>query len=121
MMVKGNIYKFYGSFERGEILVGTFDSFDKTTGFLVFNNVVLKRDCEKKVNSLSSDAKRKIAEYLNGGEATNCVGKFGAEAEKQLMNWFEGGELPKGIILHHCAMYGTINSIIPMKNYFEEV
>lgn len=118
MMFKGDVYKFSGSFEHGEILVGTFDCFDKTTGFLVFNNVVLKRDCEKKA---SSDAKRKIAEYLNGGNATNCIGKFGAEAEKQLMNWFEGGELPKGIILHNCAMYSTINSIIPMKNYFEEI
>lgn len=118
-MKKGNIYKFHGNFERGNVVVGVFDGIDKETGFLKFKNIV-----EKGMTVYGCyDAKKAVAQELNGGIDTNCIGAHGAEAEEIIKNWFDGGEIPHAVLLHSEAMYNinSINSIVPMMNYFTEV
>ena len=118
-MYKGSVYKFYGNFDFGNVIVGVFDGIDKETGFLKFKNIVKK---EMTVHGCY-DTRRAVAMELNDGIETNCIGAHGAEAEEIVKNWFNGGEVPHAVVLHTEALYNiaSINAIIPMASYFKEV
>lgn len=116
-MKKGNIYKFHGNFERGNVVVGVFDGTDKETGFLKFKNIV-----KKEMTAYGYDLKRAVVIELNNGIDTNCIGAHDNDADAIIENWFNGGEVPHSVVLHTEALYNiaSINSIIPMTSYFKE-
>ena len=116
-MKKGNIYKFYGSFESGHVVVGVFDGIDKETGFLRFKNIV-----KKEMTTDYYGSRRAVAIELNDGIETNCMGAHGNDADAIIKNWVNDGELPHAVVLHTEALYNiaSINAIIPMMNYFKE-
>lgn len=116
----GKIYKFYGQFECGDVVVGKFDGIDKTTGFLMFSDIALQKNCSSynRVEIIS-----RIATEMNDGNSTCCMSKFEDQAVAVYEKFSKGGDLPKELVLHNESMYNVdkVSQITEMKDYFKEV
>ena len=119
-MKVGKIYKFYGQFECGDVVVGKFEGVDETTGFLKFSNIAMQKFCSSwnRIDTLSA-----IAREMNGGDSTGCMSKFEDQAIAVYEKFSKGGALPKELVLHNESIYNVdkVAQITEMKNYFEEV
>lgn len=104
----GKIYKFYGQFECGDVVVGKFDGTDETTGFFKFSNIVKQKNCSSwnRVEIISEISKEMK------GQAVAAYEKF-----------VKDGVVPKGLVLHNKSMYNAdkISQVTEMENYFKEV
>lgn len=119
-MVVGKLYKFYGQFECGDVIIGKFEGVDETTSFLKFSNIAMQKDCN---DYNRSDAISKIAREMNDKNSTGCMSKFGDEATAVYEKFANGGALPKELVLHNESTYNVdkISQITEMRNYFTEV
>lgn len=119
-MKVGKIYAFYGQFECGDVVVGKFEGTDETTGFLMFSDIAMQKNCRSwnRVEIIS-----KIAKEMNDGDSTGCMSKFEDQAVAVYEKFAKGGDLPKELVLHNESMYNVdkIAQITEMKNYFKEV
>lgn len=69
------LYSFHGDFEFGKVVIGKFKGIDETTGFLEFTDIVYAEDLRDDYKMRS-----KIAQDLNGGNPSNCIGAHGLKA-----------------------------------------
>lgn len=99
-MEVGKIYEFYGQFEFGDVIVGKFEGTDETTGFLMFSDIALQKNCR----------------YCNRVEIISRITREVYE------KFSKGGALPNELVLHNKSMYNIdkISQIIEMKDYFNE-
>lgn len=117
-MEKGKLYYFHGDFEYGKGCIGKFSGIDETTGFVEFTDITYAEDLRDDYNM-----KSKIAQDLNGGESSNCIGAHGTEA-RAILDKFkkDGKKLPDALLRHNASTYNLrfIHKITLMKNYFVE-
>jgi len=117
-MENGKLYSFHGEFEFGKVVIGKFKGIDETTGFFEFTDIVYAEDLRDDYKM-----KAKIAQDLNGGMSSNCIGAHGAEAAELLAKFKRNPtKCPKVFFRHNKSTYNLrfVHSITPMKNYFEE-
>lgn len=116
----GKIYKFYGQFECGDVLVGKFECVDEPTGFLKFSNIVLQKYC--RLNN-RVEALTEIARVMNSGDSTNCMSRFEDQAIAAYDKFSKSGILPKELVLHNESTYNAdrASQITEMKDYFNEI
>lgn len=119
-MVRGKIYKFYGQFEHGDVVIGRFEGLDDPTGFLKFSNIVMQKNCS---SHNRADIISRIAREMNGGDSTGCMSRFEDQAVAAYEDFAKEGVIPEGLIHHKESTYNIdkVSQITEMKNYFEEV
>lgn len=118
-MVIGKLYKFYGQFECGDVVIGKFEGIDEYTGFLKFSKIAKQKDCNPYARR---DTISKIAQVMNGGHATGCMSKFEKQATDVYDKFANGGALPKELVHHKESAYSIdkASQFTEMKNYFKE-
>lgn len=118
-MVVGKLYKFYGQFECGDVVIGKFEGIDEYTGFLKFSKIAKQKYCNLYARR---DTISKIAQSMNGGKAAGCMSKFERQATAVYEKFANGGALPKELIHHNESTYSIdkASQFTEMKNYFKE-
>jgi hypothetical protein len=118
-MVVGKLYKFYGQFECGDVVIGKFEGIDEYTGFLKFSKIAKQKDCNPYARR---DTISKIAQSMNGGNAVGCMSNFERQATAVYEKFANGGALPKELVHHKESTYSIdkASQFTEMKNYFKE-
>ena len=117
-MEVGKIYKFYGQFESGDVVIGKFEGIDEYTGFLNFSKITGYKNTNPYARRETIE---KIAQELNGGRSAGCM-FHEAKATEIYEKFAKGGALPKELVRHNKSTYSIdkTSQITEMKNYFQE-